>query len=98
MLITVPHMGNVYLAAKALFDGIKVPYIIPDFNNKKSLEIGSLYSPEEICLPFKLMMGNYIQCIEKGADTIMITGSCGPCRYGEYCELQMNILKQLDTI
>lgn len=88
-------MGNVYLAAKALFDGLGIQYVIPETNNKKSLQIGSYYSPEEICLPFKMMMGNYMQSIEKGADTILITGSCGPCRFGEYCELQMNILKQL---
>jgi predicted nucleotide-binding protein (sugar kinase/HSP70/actin superfamily) len=41
------------------------------------------------------MMGNYIESIEKGADTIIITGSCGPCRFGEYCELQMRLLKKL---
>lgn len=57
------------------------------------MEIGSLYSPDEICLPFKLMIGNYVQSIEAGADTIVIAGSCGPCRFGEYCELQMNTLK-----
>ena len=95
MKITFPHMGNVYLAVKALFDGLGSEYVIPPFNSKTALEIGSLHSPEEICLPFKLMIGNYIQAIEKGADTIIITGSCGPCRFGEYCEMQMMLLKQL---
>ncbi len=88
-------MGNIYLAVKALFDGLGVDYIIPPKNNKKSLEIGSLYSPEEICLPFKIMIGNYIQAIEQGADTVILTGSCGPCRFGEYCEMQMMLLKRL---
>jgi predicted nucleotide-binding protein (sugar kinase/HSP70/actin superfamily) len=93
--ITVPHMGNIYIAAKALFDGLGIEYIIPPFSSKQALEIGSLHSPEEICLPFKIMIGNYIQAIEKGADTVVITGSCGPCRYGEYCEMQINLLKKL---
>lgn len=88
-------MGNIYLAAKALFDGLGIDYIIPPQNSKKSLEIGSLYSPEEICLPFKIMIGNYIQAIEQGADTVILTGSCGPCRFGEYCEMQMMLLKKL---
>jgi predicted nucleotide-binding protein (sugar kinase/HSP70/actin superfamily) len=88
-------MGNVYLAIKALFDGLGVPYILPEPNTKASLQTGSYYSPDEICLPFKLMLGNYIGSIEKGADTVVITGSCGPCRFGEYCELQMKILRQL---
>lgn len=95
MKITFPHMGNIYLGVKALFDGLGVDYIIPPQNSKLSLEIGSLYSPEEICLPFKLMIGNYIQAIEQGADTIILPGSCGPCRFGEYCEMQMMLLKRL---
>lgn len=96
MKITFPHLGNVCYAAKALFNELGIECIIPPFNNKEALEIGALYSPEEICLPFKIMIGNYIQSIEKGADTIIITGSCGPCRFGEYCELQINLLKKLN--
>lgn len=95
MKITFAHLGNTYLSAKALFDGLGVDYILPPFNSKSALEIGSRYSPEEICLPFKIMMGNYIESIERGADTVIITGSCGPCRFGEYCEMQMNLLKKL---
>lgn len=95
MKITFPHMGNVYLAAKALLDGLGIDYVIPPFNNRKGLEIGALHSPEEMCLPYKLMIGNYIQAVEQGADTVILTGSCGPCRFGEYCELQMNIMKKL---
>lgn len=95
MKITFPHLGNTVYAAKALFDGLGIDYIIPPASNKEALEIGTLYSPEEICLPFKIMLGGYIQSIEKGADTIIITGSCGPCRFGEFCELQMKLLKRL---
>lgn len=95
MKITFPHLGNVYIAAKALFDDLEIDYVIPPMSNKKALEIGSYYSPEEICLPFKIMIGNYIESIEMGADTVIITGSCGPCRFGEYCEMQLNLLKKL---
>lgn len=95
MKITFPNLGNTTFAAKALFDGLGIPCVVPKPTNKESLEIGSLYSPEEICLPFKIMLGGYIQSIEAGADTVIITGSGGPCRYGEYCELEINILKKL---
>lgn len=95
MKITFPHLGNVYLGAKALFDGLGIDYVIPPLNSKLSLEIGSAQSPEEICMPFKIMIGNYIQAIEKGADTVIILGSCGPCRFGEYCEMQMKLFKKL---
>lgn len=88
-------MGNVYLAVKALLDGLGSDYVIPPFNSKESLELGSLHSPEEICLPFKQMVGNFIHAIEMGADTVIMTGSCGPCRFGEYCEMQMKLLRRL---
>lgn len=95
MIATFPHMGNVYIAAKALFDGLGIEYVIPPKNNKTALDIGTLNSPEEICLPFKLMIGNFVHAIEKGADTIIMAGSCGPCRLGEYCELQMSVMKNM---
>jgi len=95
MKITFPHMGNVYFAAKILFGDLGVEYVIPPLCSKASLEIGSLHSAEELCLPFKIMIGNYIHAIEKGADTIIMPGSCGPCRLGEYCELQMDLMKRL---
>jgi len=78
-----------------LFQGLKIPYVLPEKNSNKTLEIGTLYAPEEICYPFKLVLGNCISGIERGADTILITGSCGPCRFGEYCELLMRILRDL---
>ncbi|MDD4296711.1 MAG: 2-hydroxyglutaryl-CoA dehydratase, partial [Ruminiclostridium sp.] len=95
MKVTIPHMGNVYIAAKILFDSLGIDYIIPPLNNKEALLLGSKHSPEEICLPFKLMIGNYIAGINEGADTVLLVGSCGPCRFGEYSELQIKILKQL---
>lgn len=95
MKITIPHMGNVYIAAKILFDGLGIDYVIPPLNNKEALSLGSKYSPDEICLPFKLMIGNYISGIKNGADTILLVGSCGPCRFGEYSELQCKILQHL---
>jgi len=95
MKITFPHLGNTHLAAKALFDGLGIECIIPPFSSNEALELGSKCSPEEMCLPYKIMMGNYLQSIEKGADTVIIVGSCGPCRFGEYCELQMNALKKI---
>lgn len=95
MTVTFPNMGNVAIAGAALCQALKIPYVKPEPNSKKTLQLGAFYSPEEICLPFKLMMGNFIESIERGADTVLITGSCGPCRFGEYCELQMKILQKM---
>jgi predicted nucleotide-binding protein (sugar kinase/HSP70/actin superfamily) len=95
MKITFPHMGNTYITAKAFLDDLGVEYIIPPFNNKKSLEIGTKYAPELACLPLKINIGNFIQAHEKGADTVLITGGAGPCRFGYYCEMHREILKDI---
>lgn len=95
MKVTFPHMGNMYLPVKALCDDLGVEFIIPPKNNKKTLELGTKYAPELICFPMKLNLGNYIESIEKGADTIIVTGSSGPCRYGYFSEAEKEILKDL---
>lgn len=92
MKVTFPHMGNTYIVAKALLDDAGVDYIIPPYNNKRALEIGTKIAPEMACLPLKINLGNYIQAYEKGADTILTTGGRGPCRFGYYCEMSREIL------
>jgi predicted nucleotide-binding protein (sugar kinase/HSP70/actin superfamily) len=88
-------MGNIAPAMAALCQALEISYVRPEENNKRTLETGSAFSPEEICLPFKLILGNLIDGVGRGADTILMTGSCGPCRFGEYCELQMKLLRQM---
>ena len=92
MKVTFPHMGNTFITAKALLDDIGLEYIIPPYNNKRTLEIGTKYAPEMACIPLKINLGNYIQAYELGADTILITGGRGPCRFGYYCEMSREIL------
>ncbi len=95
MKITFPHLGNVYIAGKAFLEELGHEVIPPPVCSRRTLEIGIKNSPEMMCLPFKIFIGNYIEAIEKGADTIILTGSCGPCRFGLYPLLQRDILKKL---
>ncbi|WP_130807295.1 CoA protein activase [Senegalia massiliensis] len=95
MKITFPHMGNVYIAAKGLLEDLDRDVILPPPITKKTLELGIKHSPESICMPLKINIGNYIESIEKGADTIIITGSCGPCRFGFYADMERKILRDL---
>lgn len=60
---------------------------------KKTLEIGSKYSPDYVCLPFKYILGNFIESLENGANVLIQAG--GGCRFGYYSELQKQILEDL---
>lgn len=94
MKVTFPHMGNQYVATKVLLEELGVDVVVPPQCSKDTLDIGVKYSPESICLPLKVNMGNYIESIRMGADTIILTGSCGPCRFGYYSILQKELLKE----
>ncbi len=87
MIFTFPHLGNTYVVAKAFLDDFNAQYIIPPFNTNKTLEIGSKYCSEANCLPFKLFVGNMLQASELGADAMLITGGCGPCKLGYFGEM-----------
>lgn len=93
--ITFPHIGNYYIPIYYLIDNIcKCQIIVPPPITKKTIELGSKYSPDYVCVPFKYNLGNFIESIEKGANIVLQAG--GGCRYGYYAELQEQILKDLD--
>jgi predicted nucleotide-binding protein (sugar kinase/HSP70/actin superfamily) len=95
MKLTFPHMGNMYISVKVLLDSLKISYVVPPNCNKKTLAYGTKHSPESICLPFKIILGDFLQGIENGADTVLFGGGCGQCRLGYYGDLFAEILKDL---
>lgn len=96
MIISFPHMGNLSVVLKTLFSGLGCEVLTPPSISKKSIELGIKYSPEAVCLPFKITLGNYIEALEQGANTIVTCGGVGPCRLGYYAEVQRCILQELD--
>ena len=60
---------------------------------EKTLEIGSRYSPENVCSPFKYNIGNFVEVLEQGANVLAQTGL--GCIFGYYGEIQEQILKDL---
>jgi len=76
--ITFPHMGNSHIAIKALLTGLKLEVILPPPITKRTLELGVKYSPEFACLPLKINVGNFIEALEQGADTVLMAGGWDP--------------------
>lgn len=79
-----PHMGTVSIAWAAALRKIGVEPFIPPYTSKKTLSLGTKHSPEAICLPYKLILGNFIEAIEAGTDYVAMITSPGCCRLGEY--------------
>ena len=93
MKVTFPHMGNAWIVIQTLFESLNVEVVVPPTNSKRTLQLGTRLSPESACLPLKLNLGNYIEAVNEGADTIVITGGIGPCRFGYYGEMERQILR-----
>ena len=59
--ISFPHLGNYYIPVKYVIKNItNCEILIPPKNTKNTIKIGSKYSPDDICMPFKYNLGNYI--------------------------------------
>ena len=93
-IISFPHLSNYYIPIKFLLSKL-TPHeirVAPPIT-KKTLEIGSTYSPDFVCVPFKYNLGNFIEVLDGGANTIIQAG--GGCRFNYYGETQEVILKDL---
>ena len=93
MLATFPQMGNLELLLRDVLERVEIDYIVPPRTSAKTVALGAKYSPEFSCLPLKLNIGNFIEAMEAGADTIIMAGGRGPCRFGYYAEVQKRVLK-----
>ena len=84
MVITFPHLGSMYVFCKAIAETAGIPYILPPATSDRTREIGEFYTNESVCLPLKIILGNFIEALDAGADTIVMVGSGPPCRLGLY--------------
>ena len=88
-------MGTMYIVIASLIRSLGGEVIIPPKTSKKTLLLGTKYRPESICLPYKLLLGNYIEAIEHGAEAVIMINSPGICRLGEYSTTIKNALDDL---
>jgi len=93
-IISFPHLGDYYIPIKFLLSKLTKYKIMPAPPiTKKTIELGTINSPNFVCIPFKYNMGNFIESLDNGANIIIQAG--GGCRYGYYGEVQEKILRDL---
>ncbi|MDD3718715.1 MAG: CoA protein activase [Actinomycetota bacterium] len=92
MKISWPHMGSLEFVMGSVFEEMGVEYVLPPPNSQRTLELGARHGPEFACFPLKTTLGNFIEAIENGADTLIMVAGRGPCRFGFYAETQRRIL------
>lgn len=95
MRVGIPHLGNLHIPLKAMFHRLDVDLVMPPVNSQRTLSLGARHSPEGLCIPFKMTLGNLIEAAEQGADTMLMPGGYGICRLGYYTRVQEQVLRNL---
>lgn len=95
MRVASVHAGTAVYAFKSMLRELGGELVPPPPNSNHTLSLGTRYSPEMVCLPFKLILGNFIEALELGADTLVMPTSYGPCRMGYYARTHQRILTDL---
>lgn len=94
-VISFPHMGDYCAPISRLLSSVfpNDEVCCAPRTTVRTLEKGSLMSPERVCAPFKYTMGNFIEALDAGATVLLQTGL--GCRYGYYAELQERLLRDM---
>lgn len=89
-----PTIGKLGLALETVFSGAGVSCVGPVPVTKRTVELGQELAPEFICHPMTVTIGQMRQCLEAGANTLVMVAGKGRCRLGWYAEIQELLLKK----
>jgi len=89
-----PNMGAILPSFRASAKILGVNLLVPPVT-KHTISLGTRYAPEQACLPFKAILGTFIECLEQGADTLFMVTSSNACRMGYYSKVHEEILRDL---
>lgn len=93
MVISFPRMGNIHYALAETCRILEIPCIVPAPPGPRVLKLGQELAPEGSCLPFSLVLGNMREALEQGADSLIMLGGSGPCRFGYFVYLAEKLLQ-----
>jgi predicted nucleotide-binding protein (sugar kinase/HSP70/actin superfamily) len=95
MKVTFEHMGTLTPIMEMILEELGHESIPPNRPTRQTLAYGVKYFPEFACIPFKIVLGNYLESLKRVADTLASGGGYGPCRASLYGELHGRILRDL---
>ncbi len=95
MKIGYGHMGTLTMVVEMILEELGHEPVVPFRPTRQTLALGAKYAPEFACIPFKIVLGTYLESLARGADCFISGGGYGPCRAGLYGELHSRILQDL---
>ncbi len=100
--IGIPLMGRYSALLKRLVDealaaegveGVELELAPPI--TRQTVDRGSGYMDENVCLPAKIMLGNILDLQDAGVDRVLEWDNCGDCRQKAYWLMHRSILRQV---
>ena len=88
MKVVYPHMGHLNIPISHMLDILNISYVQLPNITKRTVELGAFHSPEGVCLPYKITMGNLLEGIDAGANCLVTMCGPGKCRLGFYNTVQ----------
>ncbi|MGQ9707584.1 MAG: hypothetical protein ACUVUR_01750 [bacterium] len=93
MRVGIPYFGYDTIALKGFIEELGAELVMPPPTSRRTVEIGVKLAPELVCMPFKITLGNFVEALEQGADTLLMAAGARKCRFGYYHYLQERALR-----
>ena len=94
MKVTAPYVGHLWMPLRTLAAKTNLELIEPPPPSRRTVSLGVSYSPEWLCFPFKVVLGSFLEAVERGADTVLMAEGPQLCRLGYYSRLYEQILHE----
>jgi predicted nucleotide-binding protein (sugar kinase/HSP70/actin superfamily) len=94
--VTFPYMGNVNsVVIKDFMEDLGLNVVMPPKTTDETIRKGAKYCANMACFPLKITLGNYIEALENGANTLLAYDTQGTCRFRQYNLLHEFLLDSL---
>ncbi|MEW6572711.1 MAG: acyl-CoA dehydratase activase-related protein [Bacillota bacterium] len=95
MVVGLPSMGHLDVAIRSALSDCGVDSLPTPHASKEIIELGKVLSPEFVCMPFVITLGQMRYLLERGATHLLMVGGKGKCRLGWYAQIQEQLLRNL---
>ncbi|MFC2017683.1 acyl-CoA dehydratase activase-related protein [Chloroflexota bacterium] len=93
-ILGIPNMAHIAPAFRTSLAMVGATLINPPVT-RQTITLGARHSPEFACLPFKGILGTFIESLEMGAESLFMVTSSNACRMGYYSKVHEQILRDL---
>jgi len=94
-IVSVPWMGTEYTnKIKEVLEYLDLEVILPE-KSADDLKEAVQNSADMMCFPYKGVLANYINVLNRGANTLLMYDSCGECRLKHYYKVHEFTLKKM---